>query len=111
MIDIEPDNFAVGIEVDDETRDDLSGLRARRALEFDIKTVRFRIVVQLHRSSSRKLRSKNALWTVSPSSNVTTRRNRGRVSPGMTILPKNEFGDRSRSEEHTSELQSLRHLV
>src|SRR5215471_14159859 len=87
MIDIESDNFTVGIEVDHETCDDLSGLGARCALEFDIKAVRFRIVVQLHHSSSRKLRSKNALWTVSPSSNVTTRRNRGRVSPGMIILP------------------------
>src|SRR5215471_6609633 len=53
---IEPDNFAVGIEVDHETRDNLSGLHARRALEFDIKAVRFRVIVQLHRSSSRKLR-------------------------------------------------------
>src|SRR5262245_212731 len=87
MVDVESDNFAVGIEVDHETCDDLSGLGARRALEFDIKAVRFRIVVQLHRSSSRKLRSKNALWTVSPSSSVTTRRKRGRLSPGMTILP------------------------
>src|SRR5262249_33533729 len=83
MTDVEPNDFAVGIEVDDETRDDLSGLRARRALEFDIKAVRLRIVVQLHRSCSRKLRSKNALWTVSPSSSVTTRRKRGRVSPGI----------------------------
>src|SRR5215475_7255036 len=87
MVDVESDHFAVGIEVDDETCDDLSGLGARRALELDIEAVRFRIVVQLHRSSSRKLRSKNALWTVSPSSSVTTRRNRGRASPGNMILP------------------------
>src|SRR5262245_57825104 len=64
MVDVEPDNFAVGIEVDHETCDDLPSLGARRALELDIEAVRFRIVVQLHRSSSRKLRSKNALWTI-----------------------------------------------
>src|SRR5262245_29187252 len=67
MVDVESDHFAVGIEVNDETCDDLSGLGARRALEFDIKAVRFRIVVQLHRSSSRKLRSKNALSVSMPS--------------------------------------------
>src|SRR5262245_56078651 len=61
MVDVESDHFAVGIEVDHETCDDLSGLGARRALEFDIKAVRFRIVVQLHRSSSRKLRSSSPL--------------------------------------------------
>src|ERR1700751_3328955 len=61
MIDVEPDNFAVGIEVDHETCDDLSSLGARRAFEFDIKAVRFRIVMQLHRSSSRKLRSSSPL--------------------------------------------------
>src|SRR5215813_8780956 len=61
MVDVESDHFAIGIEVDDETCDDLSGLGARRALEFDIKAVRFRIVVQLHRSSSRKFRSSSPL--------------------------------------------------
>src|SRR4051794_12646306 len=81
MIDIEPDHVAIGIEIDIEPFDNLPRLRARRALQLDIEAVRLRIIMQLHGPSSRKLRSKNALWTVSPSSSVTTLRNRSRVSP------------------------------
>src|SRR4051794_16800098 len=87
MIDIEADHVAVGVEINVETFDNLPRLRARRALQLDIEAVRLRIIMQLHGSSSRKLRSKNALWTVAPSSSVTTRRNRGLVSPLTRILP------------------------
>src|SRR6266404_2696783 len=70
VIDIEADHVAIGVEVDVETFDNLPRLRARRALQLDIEAVCLRIVMQLHGSSSQKLRSKNALWTVSPSSSV-----------------------------------------
>src|SRR5947209_8504273 len=71
-IDIEPDHVPIGVEIDIETFDNLPRLRARRALQLNIETVGVGIIMQLHGPSSRKLRSKNALWTVSPSANVTT---------------------------------------
>ena len=77
--------LAMWKEIDDKTFDNLPRLDAWGALELDIKTVRLGIIVQFHRASSLKLRSKNALWIVSPSASVTTRRNRGRSSPGTTI--------------------------
>src|SRR6266516_4842196 len=52
MVDIESNDFAIGVEVDHKTLDDLAGFGARRALQFDIKAVRFRIVVQLHRNAA-----------------------------------------------------------
>src|SRR5438477_301329 len=69
-----------------EALDDFPCLGAGRAFQLDVKAVGFRVIMKLHCSSSRKLRSKKALWTVSPSSSVTTRRTRGRASPGRTIF-------------------------
>src|ERR1700674_4429549 len=74
VIDIEPDDIALCVEIDDEAFDNLPRLDTWGALELDIETVRLGIVVQFHRSSSLKLRSKNALGIVSPSASVTTRR-------------------------------------
>src|SRR5215213_2330001 len=87
MIDVEADDVTVRIEVYHESLDDFTRLRARRVVQFDIEAVGLRVIVQLHGSSSRKLRSKNALWTVSPSSSVTTRRNRGRVRSACGMRP------------------------
>ena len=88
MIDVEAYDFALGIEIDDKTLHDFMRLNTRSAFELDIETVCFRMLAQLHRSSStRNLRSKNALWTVSPSSKVTTRRMRGSVSSAGMTLP------------------------
>src|SRR3954471_7002007 len=86
VLDIEADHVAIGVEIDDQTLDDLARLGARRAVQLDIEAVRFRIIAKLHGCSSRKSRSKKALWTVSPSSSVTTRRKRGRASPGLVTL-------------------------
>src|SRR5438309_2902804 len=71
-IDIEPDHVTIGVEIDIEPLDNLPRLGTRHVLQLDIEAVGLRIIVQLHGPSSRKLRSKNALWTVSPSANVTT---------------------------------------
>src|ERR1700684_3256023 len=73
VVDIEADNAAIGVKVHDQAVDNLARLRARRAGELDVEAIRLRVIMQLHRSASRKLRSKNALWRVSPSSSVTTR--------------------------------------
>src|SRR6185295_3917386 len=86
VLDVEPDHVAIGVEIDDQTLDDLAHLGPRRAVQLDIEAVRFRIIAKLHGCSSRKSRSKKALWTVSPSSSVTTRRKRGRASPGRVTL-------------------------
>src|SRR5882757_7209524 len=64
MIDVEPDHGAIGVEIDIEPFDNLPRLRARYALQLDIEAVRLRIIMQLHGSSSRKLRLRNALWIV-----------------------------------------------
>src|SRR3954453_18416032 len=109
VVDIEPDHVAIGIEIDIEPFDNLPRLRARRALQLDIEAVRLRIVVQLHGSSSRKLRSKNALWTVSPSSSVTTRRNRGLVSPLARILPQKRTRPSSCTARRTGAASTSRH--
>src|SRR3984893_13851853 len=55
MVDIKPDDIAVGVEVDNETFNDLSCLNAGGALELDIKTIGLRIVVHsllLHHANS-----------------------------------------------------------
>jgi hypothetical protein len=39
VIDVEPYDIAIGVEVDDQTLDDLSLLRSWTAFEFDIETV------------------------------------------------------------------------
>src|SRR5262249_25633311 len=69
MIDVEPDDVAVGVEIDDESRDNLARFGARHVLQLDIKAIRLRVIMQLHRSSSRKVRSKAicACWPVVPS--------------------------------------------
>src|SRR5690348_8870535 len=87
MVDIKADDIAVRVQVDVKTFDDFPGLGAGDALQLDVEAVRLRIVMQLHGVPSRKLRSKNALWTVSPSSSVTTLRKRGRASSAARILP------------------------
>src|SRR2546425_8772508 len=46
-----------------------------------------------------------------PVSSRATRPRDHRGRPGVPPLPKGEEGDRGRSEEHTSELQSLAYLV
>src|SRR5436309_16036225 len=86
VVDIESNDSALCIEIDVEPLDDLPRLGARRILQLDVETVRLRIVMQLHRSSSRKLRSKNALWIVSPSASVTTRRYRVCSSSASAIF-------------------------
>src|SRR5262249_44471309 len=54
--DAEPNLVAVGVEIHDEPRDNLPRFGPWGVLQLDIKTVRLRIVVQVHRSSSRKFR-------------------------------------------------------
>ena len=57
------------------------GLHAGLFAELDVETVGLGVVVELHGDPILKLRSKNALWMVSPSSRVTTRRIRVKGSP------------------------------
>ena len=52
------------------------GLHAGLFAELDVETVGLGVVVKLHGDPLRKRPSKNALWMVSPSSRVTTRRTR-----------------------------------
>src|SRR5229473_8054025 len=73
MVDVEADDFAAGIEVDVQALGHLTRFDARFRLQFDVETIRLGVIVQLHGLSFTKFRSKNALWTVSPSSSVTTR--------------------------------------
>jgi hypothetical protein len=49
-VDVEADDFALGIEVHQQALGDFPCLGAGRALEFDVEAVRFRVVVQLHES-------------------------------------------------------------
>ena len=67
MIDVEADNIAIGIEIDDEARDDLPRLCSWRALELDTETVGLRIIMQLS-SSSRS--SAGALGILADGGNV-----------------------------------------
>lgn len=55
MIDVEADDVAVGVNIDNQPLDNFSGLGPRRAGELDINTVRLRIVMQLHRSFLAKI--------------------------------------------------------
>ena len=48
MVDIEADNIALGVEINDETLHDLPGFNARGALQLDIEAVGFWILVKLH---------------------------------------------------------------
>jgi hypothetical protein len=41
VLDVEPDHFAIGVEIDDQTLDDLAHLGPGRAVQFDIEAVRF----------------------------------------------------------------------
>ena len=95
-------------ELDEKTADDLSlvlegSIRSRAnivtycspgAMQSSMQNYRYG---QLNFQSSIQqvtldgFRSKNALWTVSPSASVTTRRNRGRVSPARYTCPQ-KFG-------------------
>ena len=62
----------------------LAGFDACTGLDLNIKTIGFRIVMNLHYGSSWKFRSRKALWTVSPSSKVTTR---NALSPSSSMYP------------------------
>ena len=48
-IDVEADDVAVGVKIDDQPLDNLSGLGAGRVGQFDVEAVGLGIVVQLHR--------------------------------------------------------------
>jgi len=90
MIDVEAYDLSFGVEIDIEPGRHFAGFRARLGLQLDIEAVGFRIIVKLHRSAHRKLRSKKALWIVSPSARVTTRNIRSfpsRVSPTAPQWP------------------------
>src|SRR5713226_3174920 len=65
VVDIEPDDIAVCVEIDDKAFDNLPRLDAWGAFELDIKTVRLGIIVQFHRASLLKLRSKSNPGTAS----------------------------------------------
>ncbi len=58
MIDIEADDVAVGIKVDDQAFHNLTRFRPGSSRELDVEAVGLRIIMQLHR--------KNALRTISP---------------------------------------------
>src|SRR5205085_11709855 len=71
VVDINAHQHAVGIEIQENAFGDLAALDARPFDEIDVKRVCFGMVVELH---GRNRLSKNALWIVSPSASVTTRR-------------------------------------
>src|SRR5690606_33185235 len=85
-VDVDPHDVAVLVEVHVEAIGDLARLGRGRGAQLDIEAVRLRIIMQLHRSSSRNPRSRKALWIVLPSSSVTTRKMRISGSPGKATL-------------------------
>jgi len=52
MVDIEANNLAFLIEIDVEAERDFPRFDARNVLQLDVKAVRLRVVMQLHRSFS-----------------------------------------------------------
>src|SRR5207249_1292868 len=81
MLDVNTDKTPGLIKVQHDSRAYLLGLDTRPIRKVYVERVGLAIVVESHRCSfpfapagSAKPRSKNALWTVSPSSSVTTRR-------------------------------------
>ena len=48
MINVESDNLAFGIKIDNKSLHDLPGFCAGRTLQFDIEAIRLGIIVQLH---------------------------------------------------------------
>ena len=74
MIDIDSHEIALTIEIVIDPGCDFSGFGPWPLGQVDIEGVGFRVVVESHGSVSSKSRSKKALWTVMPSSRVTTRR-------------------------------------
>ena len=65
MIDLEADDIAVGVEIDDHAFDNLACLGARRVCQLDLQAVRLGITVQLHRSSLRKSAVEERVVTLS----------------------------------------------
>jgi len=72
MIDVDADQMPVRVEIENNARRHLLRFGAWPLAQIDIQRVRFFVIMQLQLTSSRNLRSKNALRTVSPSSSVTT---------------------------------------
>jgi hypothetical protein len=60
VIDIEADDIAICIKIDNQALDNLACFRSRRVDQLDIEAVGFRVVVQLRGTSSRKLRSSSS---------------------------------------------------
>lgn len=52
-VDVEADDVAGGVEVGVEAVGDLAGVARRRVFELDIETVRLRVIMELHVTSSR----------------------------------------------------------
>jgi hypothetical protein len=73
VVDIDPDNSALGVIVDDNAFRDFPAVYARPLGKLDVQRVGVGVVVEFH---GRNPRSGNALWTVILSSSVTTRRYR-----------------------------------
>jgi hypothetical protein len=86
MIDIEADDVAVGIKVDDQAFDSLTRFRPGSSRELDVEAIGLRIIMQLHR--------KNALRTISPAfqdePDVTQS---ARVETALGIFSRLQYGD------------------
>jgi hypothetical protein len=54
VVDIEANNVALRVEVDDETLHDLPGFNARDILQFDVEAVGFRIEASLPKVTRRR---------------------------------------------------------
>ena len=59
------------------------GLRSDAFVEVNVRAIGFRVIVKLHISTLLDLLSTNAVTTVSPSANVTTRRMLGVIMVGV----------------------------
>src|SRR5690242_1504156 len=74
VLDVDTHNFTLIIEIEDDPRRDLFRFDAGPLGKVDIERIGICEIIELHFCFLLYPRSKNALWTVSPSSRVTTRK-------------------------------------
>ena len=85
IINVDADKTPTGVVVEDDAFGDFSALDARVLREIDVEGVSLGIIGQLHGLNPR---SRNALWMVTLSSSVTTRRYR---PPSSGTIAQNRY--------------------
>jgi hypothetical protein len=86
MVDVDPDQIAFGVVIQNHAFGDFLALHARSLREIDVKRIGIWKIIEFH---GLNLRSKNALCMVSLSERVMTRKKR---PPSSSTLPQNDNG-------------------